>query len=102
MMQFEQVKIRAKAVNKLALDPEKEKDTDEQEVQRLQQLLQVKRSRTHATTVNDHEECDKMSLDDWDLPDHRREATHIQNHRSVAFGCREHVPTPWNMFQLRR
>ena len=81
-MQLEQVRTRAKAANKLALDAEKEKDAGEQEVQRLQQLVQVKRARTQSTTVNDHEECDKQSCDDWDLPDHRREATRIQNHRS--------------------
>ena len=53
MMQLEQAKTRAKAANKLALDTEKEKDAAEQEVQRLQQLLQAKRARTHATTAND-------------------------------------------------
>ncbi len=63
-------------------------------MQRLQHLLQAKRARTHATTVNDHEDCDKQSLDDWDLADHRREYTRIQNRRSVALGSHEHVPTP--------
>ena len=29
-----------------------------------------------------------------DLTDHRRETTRIQNHRSVAIGSREDVPTP--------
>ena len=60
---------------------------------RLQQLLQVKRDRTHATTVNDHDECDKKSSDDWDLADYRREFTHIQNHLSVPLGSRAEVPT---------
>ncbi len=48
----------------------------------------------HATTVNDHEECDKKSSDDWDLDDYRRESTHIQNHRSTPLGSRVQVPTP--------
>ncbi len=69
MMQLEQAKTPAKTANKVVLDTEKEKDAAEQEVQRLQQLLQAKRARTHATTANDHEECDKKSLDDWDLSD---------------------------------
>ncbi len=69
MVQLEQARTRAKAANKLALDAEKEKDDAEQEVQSLQQLLQVKRTRTHATTANDHEECDKKSSDDMDLAD---------------------------------
>ena len=59
-----------------------------------QQLLQAKRDRTHATTANDHEECDKKSSDDMDLADHRREATRIQNRRSIPLGSRGEVPTP--------
>jgi ribonuclease HI len=50
--------------------------------------------RTHAATANDDEECEKQSWEDWDLPDHRREATHIQNHRSIPLGSRGEVPTP--------
>ena len=55
MMQLEQAKTRAKAANKIALHAEKEKDAAEQEVQMLQQLLQAKRARTHATTTNSQE-----------------------------------------------
>ncbi len=93
-MQLEQTKTRAKAVNKVALHEDKEKDTAEQEVQRLQQLLQTKRGRTHATTDNDHEECDKKSSDDWDLADYRREVTLIQNRRSTPLGSHTEVSTP--------
>ncbi len=94
MVQLEQARTRAKATNKLALDAEKEKKAAEQEVQRLQQVLQAKRARTHATTANDHEECDKKSSDDMDLADHRREATRIQNRHSIPLGSRGEVPTP--------
>jgi hypothetical protein len=73
---------------------EKEKDAAEQEVQRLQQLLQVTRARTHATTVNDHEECDKKSSDDWDLVDYRLEDARIQTRHSTPLGSRAKVPTP--------
>jgi hypothetical protein len=52
MMQLDQAKTRAKAANKVVLHVEKEKDTDEQEVERLQQLLQAKRARTHSTTAS--------------------------------------------------
>ena len=51
MVQLEEARTRSKSGNKLALDTEKEKDTAEQEVQRLQQLLQVKRPRTHDTSL---------------------------------------------------
>ena len=62
----------------------------------LQQLLQAKRARTHATTANDHEECDKQSSDDWDLTGYRREATRIQNRRSQLLSALA------QKFQLRR
>jgi hypothetical protein len=52
MVQLEQDKTRAKTSNKIVLDSEKEKDTTEQEVQRLHNLLQAERSRTHTTTTN--------------------------------------------------
>jgi hypothetical protein len=94
MVQLEQARTRAKAANKLTLDVEKEKDVTEQEVQRLQQLLQSKRTRTHDTTDNDHEECDKKSSDDMDLADHCRGATRIQNRLWDGFrtGVLETVP----------
>ncbi len=94
MMQLEQAKTRAKTTNKVVLDTEKEKDAAEQEVQRMQQLIQTKRDRTHATTVNDHEECDKKSSDDWDLADYRRETTLIHNRHSTPLGSHGEVPTP--------
>ena len=50
--------------------------------------------RTHATTVNVHEECDEQSSGDMDIADYRREAARIQKRRSVALGSREDVPTP--------
>ena len=39
MMTLEEAKSRAKVANKVALDVEKEKDSDEEEVQRLQQVM---------------------------------------------------------------
>ena len=57
-------------------------------------MMEPKRARTHAATADDDEECEKQSCDDWDLPDHRREATRVQNHRSIPLGSRGEVPTP--------
>ena len=94
MIQLNQAKTCSKATNKVALHVEKEKDAAEQEVQRLQQLVQVKRARTHVTTANDHEDCDKKSSDDWDLADYLREATRIQNRHSTPLGSHAEVPTP--------
>ncbi len=42
----------------------------------MRACLQELRSRTHAATADDDEECEKQSCDDWDLPDHRRGYTH--------------------------
>ena len=81
-------------VNKVALETEKEKDSDKKEVQEIQRVLEPKRSRTHPPTFDDDEKCEKQSWDDWDLTDHRREDIHIQNHCSVSLGSHEEVPTP--------
>ena len=56
--------------------------------------MEPKRPRTHAITADNDEECEKQSCDDWDLPDHRREGTRIQNRRSIPLGSRGEVPTP--------
>jgi hypothetical protein len=55
--------------------------------------MEPKRARTHAATAHEDEDCEKQSSDDWNLPDYRREDARIQNHRSVALGSREDVPT---------
>jgi hypothetical protein len=108
MMMFQQVKHRAKTAqdrakstqvqtkvtNKVALETEKENDTAQKEVQELQRVMEPKKVRTHSATADDDEECEKQSCDDWDLTDHRREATHIQNHRSIPLGSHGEVPTP--------
>ena len=57
-------------------------------------MMEPKRPRTYVVTVDDDEQCEKQSCDDWDLPDHRREGTRIQNRRSIPFGSRAEVPTP--------
>ena len=81
-------------VNNVVLHEEKENDVVQKEVQELQRVMEPKRDRTNATTVNDHEECDEQSSDDMDITDYRRETVHIQKRRSVALGSREKVPTP--------
>jgi hypothetical protein len=92
MMLFQQAQHRAKAAqdhakaaqdqakvaNKVALQAEKDNDAAQKELQELQRVMEPKRARTHAATADDDEECEKQSCDDWDLPDHHREATRIQ------------------------
>ncbi len=92
MMMFQQAQHRAKAAqdhakaaqdqakvaNKVALQAEKDNDADQKQLQELQRVMEPKRARTLAATADDDEECEKQSCDDWDLPDHHREATRIQ------------------------
>jgi hypothetical protein len=80
--------------NKVSLEVEKDKDAVQKEVEELQRVMEPKRPRTHAATADDDEECEKQSWEDWDLPDHRRESTHIQNHHSIPLGSRGEVPSP--------
>jgi hypothetical protein len=49
-----------KTVNEVALETEKENDDAQKEVQELQRVMETKRTRTHATTVHDDEDCDKQ------------------------------------------
>jgi len=108
MMLLHQARFRAKAaqdrakaaqdqtktVIKVALETEKDNDAAQKEVQDLQRVMEPKRPRTHVATADDDEECEKQSWEDWDLPDHRRETTRIQNLRSIPLGSRGEVPTP--------
>jgi hypothetical protein len=45
--------------------------------------------------LREKREMQRQSCDDWDLPDHRREATRIQNHRSIPLGSRGEVAACW-------
>ncbi len=85
---------QAKVANKVALKAEKDNDAAQKVVLDLQRVMEPKRPRTHAVTTDDDEECEKQSCDDWDLPDHRREATRIQNRCSIPLGSYGEVPTP--------
>jgi hypothetical protein len=85
---------QVKAAKKVALEAEKDNDAAQKELQELQRVMEPKRPRTNATTVNDLEECDEQSSGDMGIADYRREAARIQNRRSVALGSRGDVPTP--------
>ena len=73
---------------------EKENDAAQKEVQELQRVMEPKRARTQSATADDDEECEKQSWEDLDIADYRREATRIQNRRSIPLGSRGEVPTP--------
>ena len=92
MMKLEQAKARAKTANKVALEAEKEKDAAEKEVEELKRQLQPKRARTDDDAGDAHDLL--AEVDNWDLRDHRREETRVQNRRNVQVGSRINQQQP--------
>jgi hypothetical protein len=87
MMQIQQAKSRAEAANKLALEAEKERDATEKAVEELKRQMQPKRPRTDDDTGDAHEVL--AEVENWDLRDHRQQATRVQNRRNVQLGYRQ-------------
>jgi hypothetical protein len=88
MMQLRQAKFRAEAANKLALEEEKERDAPEKSGEELKRQLQLKRERTDDDAGDAHEK--KLTeVDNWDLRDHRQQATRVQNSHNVQVGSRK-------------
>ncbi len=73
MMKLDQSKGRAKTVNKVALEAEKEKDAAEKAVEELKRQLQPKRVRTDDDAGDAHDLI--AEFDNCDLNDHHREGT---------------------------
>jgi hypothetical protein len=92
MMKLEWSNARAKTANKVALESEKEKDAAEKEVEELKRQLQPKRAHSDADAGDAHEI--HAEVDNWDLRDHRREGTHVQNRRNVQVGSRDNQQKP--------
>ena len=92
MMKLEQAKARAKTANKLALEAEKESDAAEKAVEELKRQLQPKRARTDDDAGDAHEQL--AEVDNWDLRDHRQQATRVQNRRNVQVGSRMNQAKP--------
>ena len=92
MMQLRQAKSRAEAANKLALEAEKERDAAEKAVEELKRHLHPKRTHTQDDAGDAHEML--AEVDNWDLRDHRQQATRVQNHRNVQVGSRDNQQKP--------
>jgi hypothetical protein len=92
MMKLEQANARAKTANKVALESEKEKDAAEKAVEELKRQLQPKRARSDTDAGDAHEIL--AEVDNWDLRDHRREGTRVQNRRNVQVGSRINQQQP--------
>jgi hypothetical protein len=92
MMQLQQAKSRAEAANKLALEAEKERDAAEKAVEELKRQLQPRRPRTDDDAGDAHEMLAEVK--NWDLRDHRQQATCVQNRRNVQLGSRQNQAKP--------
>jgi hypothetical protein len=92
MMKLEQANARAKTANKVALEAEKEKDAAEKAVEELKRQLQPKRPRTDDDAGDAHEVL--AEVENWDLRDHRQQATRVQNRRNVQLGSRQNQAKP--------
>jgi hypothetical protein len=92
MMKLEQAKVRAKTANKVTLEAEKERDAAATAVEELKRQLQPKRPRTDDDAGDAHDLL--AEFDNWDLRDHRREGTRVQNRRNVQVGSRDNQQKP--------
>ena len=63
MMKLEQANARAKTANKVALEPEKEKDAAKKALEELKRQLQPKRARTDDDDVDPHDLL--AEVDSW-------------------------------------
>jgi hypothetical protein len=91
-MQFRQSKSRTESAKKLALEAEKERDAAEKAVEELKRHLQPKRPRTDDGAGDVHEKL--TEVDNWDLRDHRQQATRVQNCRNVQVGSHMNQEKP--------
>ncbi len=81
------IQARAAQVNKVALEAEKAKYELHNQIQQIEEQLQPKRVRTD----DDAGDADEIlaEVDNWDLRDHRQQATRVQNRSNVQVGSRD-------------
>ena len=62
------------------------------QIQQIEEQLQPKRARTDDDAGDAHEIL--AEVDNWDLRDHRQQATRVQNRRDVQVGSRDNQQKP--------
>ncbi len=72
---------RAVIANKAALEAEKARDELHNQIEHIEKQLHPKRARTHDDAGDAHEML--AEVENWDLRDHRQQATRVQNRRNV-------------------
>ncbi len=78
--------------NKAALEAEKARDKLHNQIEHIEEQLHPKRSRTHDDAGDAHEML--AEVENWDLRDHRQQATRVQNRRNVQLGSRQNQAKP--------
>jgi hypothetical protein len=68
---------RTVIANKVALEAEKARDERHNQVEQIEQRLHPKRARSHDDAGDAHEML--TEVENWDLRDHRQQATRVQN-----------------------
>ncbi len=86
------IQARATQPNKSALEAEKERDELDTQIEEIEEQLQPKRARSDVDTGDAHEIL--AEVDNWDLRDHHREGTRVQNRRNVQVGSRINQQQP--------
>jgi len=83
---------RAVIANKVALEAEKARDELHNQIEQIEQRLHPKRARTDDDAGDAHEVL--AEVENWDLRDHRQQATRVQNRRNVQVGSRQNQAKP--------
>ena len=86
------IQQRAAEANKAALEAEKERDELHNQIEQIEEQLHPKRARTHDAAGDAHEVL--AEVENWDLRDHRQQATRVQNRRNVQLGSRQNQAKP--------
>ncbi len=81
------IQIRAAQANKVTLEAEKARDELHRQIQQIEEQIQPKRARTDDDAGDAHEML--ADVDNWDLRDHRQQATRVQYRRNVQVGSRD-------------
>ncbi len=86
------IQARAAQAYTAVLETEKQRDELHNQIEQIEEQLQPKRARTHADGGDAHEML--AEVDNWDLRDHLREGTRVQNRRNVQVGSRDNQQKP--------
>ncbi len=83
---------RVVIANKTSLEAEKARDELHNQIEHIEEQLHPKRTRTHDDVGDTHEML--AEVENWDLRDHRQQATRVQNRHNVQLGSRQNQVKP--------